>query len=195
MTRCITTFAILSLLLASGSARAQMFFDDFEDGDATDGIPVSWGAPSYADAGTREVIDGSFVLTADPAGPPFMDTDVEGRVYRDVSIRTQFMASAENAVGLYVRSTLSGPLGTLTEGQQLWSLLWGDGRLTLAMSEGADFEILEETFLGWDPTGREVQMQLDLFDDLLTVSAWPDELDRPQSPQLSHDMSSVGNLG
>ena len=140
MTRCTATYCVLFFLLTSGSAKAQFFHDDFEDGDATNGMPVSWIAPAYADAGSREVIDKSFVLTT-TSREFSMDTDVEGRVYGDVSLRTQFMSAAEDAVGLYVRSTLSGPLGNPSQGQQLWSFLEGDGSLVIGRLVEGNIEI------------------------------------------------------
>ncbi len=41
--------AMLLIIIAVPSAEAgKAFLDDFEDGSATDGTPVSWVAPGYA---------------------------------------------------------------------------------------------------------------------------------------------------
>lgn len=65
MRTCIAvTACLVAFGLAAPTTAATFFHDNFEDGSATDGQPVSWVAPGYAQTGTRVVQDGSLVLTA-----------------------------------------------------------------------------------------------------------------------------------
>ena len=50
------TVTIANVSIAGTPLSAKLFTDNIEDGSATDGMPVSWVAPRYADTGSREVI-------------------------------------------------------------------------------------------------------------------------------------------
>ncbi len=193
-----TVAALLLGQLLPQTAHSQPFYflDDFEDGSVVDGNPVSWTVPGYADGGTREVINGSFVLQA-PSTLFGMDTDVEGHIYRDVSLRTQFKINGDQqGVGLYVLSTLAGPPGSGSEGLQLDSELDGNstGELSIIYFQNGAPTILATSNLGYDPTGLDMHMQFDLVGNFATLSAWQDGTEPPASPLLRYDVSQIADL-
>jgi len=74
-------------LVGSVATGEIVFFDDFEDGSATDGAPVTW-SPVPGFAGSYEVIDGDYVLTR-PTDIEEMYSFVDQYTLADTSIRTQ----------------------------------------------------------------------------------------------------------
>ncbi len=179
--------------LSNAATAGTLFLDDFEDGSATDGSPVTWVAPPYAASGTRIVENGSLVITAQVPNLSH-DTDVQGQEYGDVSIRTLFRATAEDVVGLYVRSTLSGPLGNPNQGQQLYSYITGNGTMEIGRLVKGQLQPLRSVLVGWDPTGVETHLELSVIDNRASVFAWLDGTAKPAAPQLDVDLSGASDL-
>ncbi len=117
----------LGILVTSSQAQTLPIFDDFEDGDA-----AGWIAPEYNLSGTREVVDGNFVLTGWRRWNS-MDTEWGSEVYGDVSIHTLFKITAEDSAGVFARSTLDGPRASRT-GFQAYAFLEGNGRLSVGQA-------------------------------------------------------------
>ena len=157
----IWTFSTLVVLLcvSFSSANAQLqppfFHDDFSDGDAEDGMPVTWIPGPVGSLGTREVVDQNYVLT------PTLDEAVvsvpEGLVFGDVSIRTQFRSSGSNWVGVNARSTSHFP------GQNIWGTIFPDGELRIGYVVNNTSTPLRITQTGWDIADQDVNLQVDLF--------------------------------
>jgi hypothetical protein len=84
----LASFIVVLMLVGSVATGELVFLDDFEDGSATDGAPVTWSlVPGYN--GSCEVIDGDYVLTR-PS--PIEETYCYVNQYMtltDTSIRTQ----------------------------------------------------------------------------------------------------------
>ncbi len=95
-------------------------------------------------------------------------------IYGDVSIRTQFLVTSEDAVGVYARSTVSGTVGNPTQGQQIYAVLLNTGVLSLDRYINNIAHVLDNTNVGWDPTGKEIHMELNLFDRRANVFVWQD---------------------
>ena len=58
----VLVLVLVLTLVGSVATGGIVFLDDFEDGSATDGVPVTW-TPLPGATGSFEVIDGNFVLT------------------------------------------------------------------------------------------------------------------------------------
>ena len=58
----LASFVVVLTLVGSVATGGIVFLDDFEDGSATDGAPVTW-SPVPGFTGSFEVIDGDYVLT------------------------------------------------------------------------------------------------------------------------------------
>jgi len=58
----LASFVVVLTLVGSVATGEIVFLDDFEDGSATDGDPVTW-SPVPGLTGSFEVIDGDYVLT------------------------------------------------------------------------------------------------------------------------------------
>lgn len=166
----------LAILVTSSQAQTLPIFDDFEDGDA-----AGWIAPEYNLAGTREVVDGNFVLTGRRRWNS-MDTEWGSEVYGDVSIHTLFKITAEDSAGVFARSTLDGPMASRT-GFQAYAFLEGNGRLRVGQAVGKVANNLRGTSVGFDPTGQDVHMQFDVVGVQASLTAWLDGTEQP-SPQL-----------
>ena len=105
ITRMVLCVALATLWFAADvnadhGPGADIFFDDFEDGSATDGNPVTWTlAPSRS--GNREVRDGNYILSR-PDGPTgTVASRVPEHVLMDTSIRAQLSV---NRIGLSAAS-------------------------------------------------------------------------------------------
>ena len=167
----------LFILSANSHAQSLPLFDDFKDGNA-DG----WLVPSYSSEGTREVVDGNFVMTG-RARNNALDADWGNEAYGDISIHTLFRISAEDSAGVYARSTLERINGRRT-GYQPWAVLDGNGQLTIGRSLNNGVSFLRQVRTGWDPTGQDVHMQFDVLGHEASATVWLDGTDQPE-PQIT----------
>lgn len=190
---------ILSLsCLCLGTAQAQpgppYFIDDFEDGSATDGMPVTWvPIPTFA-TGSRDVVNGEYVLTPEAATiGTEMDSEVAGLVFGDVSLRTLVRSGPENWVGIYGRSNFVGPSGGSVSGG-----FRTDGLLFIATSTNTSNDILDSQSLAHGLANEDVHLQLDIFGTDLSLTMWLDGDDKPSMPQLNAPIPfspSEGTIG
>jgi hypothetical protein len=67
-----------------------VLFDEFTDGSATDGVPVTWTVHENAQ-GSYSVIDGDYVAMGDNpnVGSQVMSSNVRNAIFQDVSVQTQ----------------------------------------------------------------------------------------------------------
>ena len=184
----------LAALVTNCQAQTLPIFDDFEDGNADD-----WIAPEYNLAGSREVVDGNFVLTGNQRFNS-IDTEWGTEVYGDVSIHTLFKITAEDSAGVFARSTLAGPLAS-RRGYQPYGVLHGDGRLALGHAIGnAAGTRLKDVSVGFDPTGQDVHLQFDVAGIQASLTAWLDGTEQPP-PQIKLNLpyasgySDEGKIG
>jgi len=176
MKRIIYLMSVM-VLAAHVQAQSLPLFDDFEDGDA-DG----WLVPNYSLEGTREVVNGNFVLTGTRRNNS-LDADWSNEAYGDVSVHALFRITAEDMAGVYARSTLGLANGRRT-GYSPWAVLDGNGQLTIGRSLNNGVSFLRQFRTGWDPTGQDVHMQFDVLGHEASATVWLDGSDQPE-PQIT----------
>lgn len=113
-TYCLPALVGFSMLWPASGAQGQYFRDDFEDGSATDGSPVTWApeAPPWP-VGQQRVEDGSLILT--PAreafpSPNWYETDweVQQDMPIDIVVRTSVRTLDRGAA---IKAPSVNPLG------------------------------------------------------------------------------------
>jgi len=162
-------FCILSWTISTQDASAaKIFSDDFNDGNAQDGMPVTW-VPSL---GTWDASSGDYVAT----GPTPRVALVPDHVLGDTSVRTQVRVTGTigAAIGLR-RQPLFGYAGELR----------ANGTMAIARLDGAALPV----FLGgadvpFSPVDQDVMLQFDAFGDKLSLWAWPVGESMPDEPQV-----------
>lgn len=181
MTRFAATVAVL-FLLASGRAEAQFFTDNFEDGSATDGMPVTWTPEPPFDTGEFNVVGGDFLITPGPVpslGPDWFESDafVADRVFGDVTVKTQVRAlgSGRSHTGVVVLSDFSST--------SLWAAIRDDGRMIVGAFND-EFEDLWEATSQVSPIQMDVNLQFTVSDDAAEFYAWAVGGEKPSAPQL-----------
>lgn len=209
---------MMLMIIAAPSAWAgKAFLDDFEDGNATDGSPVTWAAytPPF-DLGSRTVVDGSYVLTPSDTpipyyGPYYAETDsfVEGGVYRDVSIYA--VVSVSQSDGYSVGFNARDPLTVFPPTHEPVS----EAFLTAALQYIPESGIQSVTIgyvCGWECSGRltstptqlaahatDVHLQFDVFGDFAELFAWADGESKPSRPttraRVPGNIASEGAVG
>jgi RNA polymerase sigma factor (sigma-70 family) len=203
LTKLSTTVGIVALALAlvlgaspavniigfgTGARAATIFFDDFEDGNVTDGDPVTWlfGRTN----GTRQIVSGDYVLSGSDVSS-YADGSIS---FRDGSIRTQlrFLQSNDSSIAyVFSRSPTFGPsyVGAIRR----------DGLLAIIESFDADpfIQIHSETPTSLDPVTRDVVLQLDAFGNRISLFAWHAGDPKPNQPQLVvfDDTLTFGDVG
>jgi hypothetical protein len=173
------------------------FFDDFEDGSVTDDKPVRWVPPEpfeYAKAGTREVIDGDYVITPPDEFPAGSDVRSAASwpkdIYlEDLSIRTQVsrMVPGQNWITLWARGRILNE--ETSEWADLAAGIRSDGYVVLFMEQGhgqqdSTFTILSDMQTGFTPVNDGVNLQFDVFGDESAVTVWLDGSSKPATPDL-----------
>jgi hypothetical protein len=199
MNTCSAVLAVVFAFALAFPARAgKFFYDDFEDGSATDGRPVSWVPVPGWSTGTREVIDGSFVHT--PAGMDpnqfEMVTDVEAEVYDDVSIRSQLFIEGACVAFIYARSTFVNR-GVATNFEVHGSakvLTEGSFTIALSFTNQSGFFILDEVNVARPDPLSDMHLQFDVMGDTMSLTGWADGEAQPTVPQLIADISGLRDV-
>ncbi len=169
---------------SQGSGEGDWIFDDFEDGDATDGHPFTWPADSSKPGGTREVVGGDYVLTHNGEA----DSDVLESVGAtgDVSVRSQMRFSNADVgnAAIYARAVA---------GISYYAGLTRGGRVHVGQNGGAYHSV--QTNLR--PVDQDVTVQLDIIGNNISVKAWPSGDPEPEAPLKSFADSTltVGTVG
>ena len=159
----------------------QVFCDDFNDGDAEDGLPATW-APEFP--ATYDASSGDYVLSADESTGVLrpMISAAADHLLTDTSIRAQVhLQQLGHSIGIEARrdsSSLSG----------YWHAMQGQSpsRLVLyrnAPGEGG-FTILGEQSISFDVTQDDVLLQLDVEQDKLRGWIWRPGESMPANPQI-----------
>jgi hypothetical protein len=178
----ITLIVMMANLAAWGQPETPFFMDDFEDGDASDGNPVSWvPASQYLPAGsTTSVIDGSYVLTT-----PNADGFVFAKEFPsigDVSIRAQVRdLTSDSAIVLYAKGQPSPP-------GQIGSLYWArisHQDVSIGMLIGASVTTLGGVGSPLNPYPDDVILQFDVVGTTLSLTAWRPGTPKPSQPQVT----------
>jgi hypothetical protein len=182
----------IATALPSPPTFAQYFRDDFEDGSATDGSPVTWvpEVPPYP-VGEQRVEGGSFILTPARvvyAVPDFYETawEIENDFATDVVLRTQIRALGTSGVGyhvLYARDTTNVDAG---QGVFTSAIVSTGGYLALVVGTNLNNTFLSEgTFDDLTTRTHDINLELWLSGEDLRVFAWRDGTPRPTTPRLT----------
>jgi hypothetical protein len=179
------TLTVLFGSIAIQASAATVFFDDFSDGDAQDGMPVTW---TEAIGGDYDATSGDYVLTATPGGGVMLSTvDI---TLTDFSIRTQVRTSSEFG-SVFVLARVKEPLVFPSTGGYFGGLDYnpnfGGTRLILGRSDGlSDFEFFGGfPVLQFDMTKEDAVLQLDVIGNELKLWVWKAGDPMPDQPQLT----------
>ncbi|MCA9150403.1 MAG: hypothetical protein KDA92_13925 [Planctomycetales bacterium] len=187
------------ILAATSPTHAQYFQDDFEDGSATDGNPVTWSDyPPPFNLGTFAVVDGDLVITPATTGPVNgadrnyreKDVVVANRLFHDVNVlaRVRALTDAPSIIGIGTLDTHFADNGI---GMSVNSSIVFDGaRRYLLMNYENN---LSTTRLGLVDTNisqsaSDVNLRVAIAGDVASFSVWADEEAEPTSPQLQRKL-------
>lgn len=105
-----TVFCLFAAFCVFPRTTHATFIDDFEDGDATDGSPVTWVPSATYSGGTREVVDGDYVIGHNSAASSVVEGSDE---LADISICTQLRIVASSGAwvfpGVFARAQEGAP--------------------------------------------------------------------------------------
>jgi hypothetical protein len=161
---CVLTTTIW----AQGACAETIFFDDFNDGNAGDGMPVTW----VPGPGTWDASSGDYVATG---SLPSRISRVSDRVFGDISARTQARVVGNVSATLGVRQGNQGYAGTIQP----------NGTMAIARLDAPDSPILlGSAVVPFNPVQEDVMLQFDAFGDKLSLWAWPVGQPMPTEPQV-----------
>src|SRR5215212_711121 len=156
------------MLCTRAASAARIFLDDFNDGNAGDGTPVTWVPGS----GTWDASSGDYVATG---SFPRVSRVLE-HVLSDTSARTQARVVGNVAVNLAVRRP------GVNEGYA--GVIRPDGSMTIARFGVGAPVALGSAVVPFNPVQQDVMLQFDAFGDKLSLWAWPVGQPMPNEPQL-----------
>ncbi len=158
------------------------FIDNFNDGDATDGMPGTW-IPGDEPGGIRDASSGDLVVTHSDQSATALE---ESSQLLDVSLRTQLTFSEvsgnTDSVALWARSTGRVYFGGITT----------DGVLGIGLNDGAFFDTIPSSL---DPVGGDVLLQFDVIGNEISLTAWQEGTPKPARPQLSRTNNTLTQPG
>lgn len=191
--RWTLSFALAWLVVASPATLAFGWYDNFNDGNAEDGSPVTW---TYNDLGAlpgiHSAVTGDYLLSApgDPDGDGGADFDDNSLIasvngdFTDTYVRTQALVlpgpnegELGGTLGVFARydpASVSGYAAILSNGGDLQLLLVAGG----AAAELASIDP------GVD-TAADALIQLDVIGDLLSVYVWRPGTAKPVDPVMT----------
>lgn len=189
--RCRGLLAFLALALAAqSSVQAAGWYDDFNDGSATDGNPVTWqsNASGYFPNGVLNASTGDYVLSSPDDGDD--NSVIEASVnmnFTDTYVRTQAVVmpgeqpeQIGGTLGVWARydpATVTGYLAILSNEV---------GRVELLrIDPGVDIVTLDELG-GLDiDTNSDAMIELNVVGDQLSVYLWRPEDPKPSEPTVT----------
>lgn len=173
-------FATISATAIPATAQV-LFEDDFEDGNAQDGVPVNWVTRTLTGA-DYGVISGDFVFQAGPDFVPGGDAlaaDPVDFVLEDSSEVAQVRGVAPFAnMGIGARWNEAQSTG-------YWNAIFGDGSFYIGRSDGSGYVILASGNVPFDVTSRDVLLRFDAIGTTLKTWAWLPGEPMPEQPLLT----------
>ncbi len=157
------------MICARAASAATIFFDDFNDGNAGDGMPVTW----VPGVGTWNASSGDYVATG---SIPTRVSRVPDHVLGDTSARTQVRVVGKVGAALGVRRTMTS-VGYAGE-------IRADGSMVIARVDGGAPVALGTAAVAFNPVQQDVMLQFDAFGDKLSLWAWPVGNQMPDQPQI-----------
>lgn len=182
--RCIILTLICPLALVQMTLAASVF-DDFRDGNAGDGSPVTW-VPGLVDGGNRSVVDGSYRISAVGFASSFGQ---ELPFYTDATIETQLR--------IVDGSGFAGVFGRSPSFSTYFAAINADGFLGIGESmEDGSVSALGTFQTGLDPTIEDVVLRFDLLGSTLSATVWSvgEAIPEPQVV-VQDDTLSLGGVG
>ena len=165
----IVACCVLTWMICAQAASADtIFFEDFNDGNAGDGKPVTWARGS----GTWHASSGDYVAT----GSLPRISRVPDHVLGDTSVRTQ--ARVVGNVG----ATIAVRRPRVNQGYA--GVIRPDGSMTIARVDGAVPVALGSAVVPFNPVQQDVMLQFDAFGNKLSLWAWPVGEAMPNEPQV-----------
>jgi hypothetical protein len=164
----IVCCVLTSMLCARAVSAKEIFLDDFNDGNAGDGTPVTWVPGS----GTWDASSGDYVAT----GSLPRISRVLDYVLGNTSARTQARVVGNVAVNLAVRRV------GVNEGYA--GVIRPDGSMTIARFGVGAPVALGSAVVPFNPVQQDVMLQFDAFGDKLSLWAWPVGQTMPNDPQV-----------
>lgn len=162
---CVLTW----MICAQAAWPATRFFDDFNDGNAGDGMPVTW-APG---AGTWDASSGDYVATGSLPRVSLVPDYVLG----DTSVRAQVrvVGNIDAAIAVRRQTPLIGYAGTIRP----------DGTIAIARLDAPNSGVvLGSAVVPFNAVDQDVMLQFDAFGDKLSLWAWPVGQSMPKEPQV-----------
>jgi hypothetical protein len=181
MTKRGLVFGLIFVLAGVSSARAEtVFYDDFEDGSATDGKPVTWSTIPNWPFTTHNVLAGDMrvgVSAPDRSGV----VGVPALTLGDTSIRAQLRAEGQTdqGFGVFVRGDLVNNIAHSFE-------VAADGGLWFGITGS-----LQRIDSPLRPTQEDVILQLDAIGNSITAWAWRPGEAMPVMPAFSRITSQL----
>jgi RNA polymerase sigma factor (sigma-70 family) len=182
--------------LVAGVRASTILFDDFNDGDATDGSPWSWRpwTEGGVGGGMLDASTGDFVLTPN-ADVPIGAILEPGVNLTNLSIRTQVRNTGSGdasvqGTGIIVHADFANPN---------WAFfdcgIGTNGSLYI-FSHGPNID-LAETQTNLRPLEEDVVLQLDLIGSSLRLFAWRSGEPMPAQPhvQATSNLHTSGSIG
>jgi hypothetical protein len=164
---------VVGLAACTSASGKTIFYDDFRDGDAADGEPVSW-VPLPTTQGTYDASSGDYLLAPQIRA---IGASVPKFVLHNVSIRTQLrmLTPSVSGGGVELLARLD-PVASTYEGA-----IDEDGKVYIARtgvslaSANTDLRPLEE----------DVIMQFDVIGSSLSLWAWREGEKMPSAPLVT----------
>jgi len=179
--RCLVKLIVaITILYAGGWTRANgpSFYDDFSDGDTTDGSPVNWISFNEGPSGH--------------AGAMVADLDGTYYAYGDLSISAQIKRISNHTNGEWVSGLLcrwsDGPTGGYWIEVRPPNRFWFGHR---------DRYVLRSVALPFNVDETELIIRVDAVGDQLKAWCWPADEPMPEQPQISlvNNLAPEGPVG
>lgn len=184
----MTSHSLCCFVLGSGIMAASaltahadtVFRDTFRDGDAQDGVPVTWTLRP----GEQLAVDSGKLVISDSDG--FSLAAVRDLSLADTSIRTRLRIAAGDAIGVTARWNPGG------SSSGYYGYVLASGAAGIGVANTSD--ILDSIpSSGVQPSQEDVMMQLDVIDGQIGLWVWPVEEAMPADP-LATATATIGSL-
>lgn len=173
-------------MLGQEQEEVPYFLEDFADGDATDGSPVTWEViPMWGATSSAEVVRRSYTLTTEGRS---VISPIEPVLIGDVSIRLLVRGLNQQPDTIMVSSHWQN------EGDDSYMAGVNDHGLTLWEGNGTPTpKMIQFKFDGsFNPWGdKDVYIQFDVVGKKLSLTAWAYGTKKPSRPQISATASTI----
>jgi hypothetical protein len=178
----------LAIAISAAASANTIFYDNFNDGNAEDGMPVTW-VPVPGFPGTFDASSGDFFLAPSDRA---ITAGVPALTLGDASIRTQVRILEPSAPGGGVELLARGDRATLVA---YLAGLNEQGAVYIRRSDVPGNFASTNTSLR--PLDEDILMQLDVFGTSLRLWAWPADEPMPSAPLVTAKDGSLsqGEVG